>query len=209
MSCEKYEIDLSSFLDGELPPEAAAEAVEHALDCAECAAFYRAARRVQSAAARLRDEDGELGEERADSLWRSVAARAGEREARGTAGWRQERAEPATRRRAALRAAALVALGLGGGYLFALLGGPGASAAGAAARGSTVLASTGSSSTMDEHRFVAVADELLSADVRYQRAMLEVLRLVPALESGEGLRSEDEPRVVRASNEERPGRGAI
>ena len=41
MSCEEYEVDLSSFLDGELAPEAAADALEHALDCAECAAFFR------------------------------------------------------------------------------------------------------------------------------------------------------------------------
>jgi anti-sigma factor RsiW len=199
MSCEKYEIDLSSFLDGELAPAAAADALEHALDCAECAAFFRAARRVQAAAPGLRAEDGTLDQARADSLWRNVAARAD-----------AERAARAPARGRALRAAALVALGLGGGYLFALLGGPGASAAGVAGTGGAVLASTGAAPTMDERRFVALAGELLSSDERYQRAMLEVLRLVPALESGEGLRSEDEPRIVRASNEgEQRGRGAI
>jgi hypothetical protein len=54
---------------------------------------------------------------------------------------------------------------------------------------------------MDEHRFVALADELMRADVRYQRAMLQVLRLVPALETGEGLQEDGEPtgRFVRAT----------
>lgn len=198
MSCEEHEVDLSSFLDGELAPAAAADALEHALGCAECAAFFRAARRVQAAAPGLRAEDGTLDEARADSLWRNVAARA--HEARKTS-------VPARGR--SLRAAALIALGLGGGYLFALLGGPGASDVGAPGRGGEVLASTGAAPSMDERRFVALAGELLSSDVRYQRAMLEVLRLVPALESGEGLRSEDEPRVVRASNDDERRGGAI
>jgi hypothetical protein len=198
MSCETYEIELSSFLDGELAPEAAAAAAEHALSCASCAAFFRAARRVQAAAQGLRERDGALDDERAERLWRSVEARA---------------AAPtlaAPRRGAVLRAAALVALGLGGGYLFALLGGPAARAVGLPAATQNVLASVRpAGGEMNEKRFVALADELLSADVRFQRAMLEVLRLVPALESGEGLRSEDEPRVVVASAPERPGRGAI
>ena len=64
---------------------------------------------------------------------------------------------------------------------------------------------------MDEHRFVALTAELLGADVRYQRAMLEVLRLVPALESGEGLSTEDGQRgnVHTRLEEARPRPGSI
>ena len=64
---------------------------------------------------------------------------------------------------------------------------------------------------MDENRFVALASELLGSDKRYQRAMLEVLRLVPAIETGEGLRTDDQPRgAVRARFEnQRPATGAI
>jgi len=206
-TCEQYELDLSSLLDGELSPAAAAEAVEHALACAECAAFFRASRRVQGAAETMRGEDGELSESHADALWHEVERRAVE-------------TAPATRVAGGrwgargLRAAALVTLGLGGGYL---LGGLSRSEAtgvlAQAGSGATVNARlTGSSAatTMDERRFVAVADELLSSDVRYQRAMLEVLRLVPSIETGEGLRTEDEPRVVRASDEsERRSAGEI
>ncbi|HLF57857.1 MAG TPA: aldehyde dehydrogenase, partial [Thermoanaerobaculia bacterium] len=49
-SCETYEIELSSLLDGEAAPELAAAAVEHALGCSACADFFRAARRLGAAA---------------------------------------------------------------------------------------------------------------------------------------------------------------
>ena len=200
-SCEEHEIDLSSLLDGELSPAEAADATEHALGCASCAEFFRAARRVAGAAEGLREEDGALSPSRADELWRAVERRSAVREPRPA--FAAGRGAEPNRARRTLRAAALVALGLGGGYLLSGLAGPGAGS-------SAVLAGVGAGAAMDERRFVAVADELLNSDVRYQRAMLEVLRLVPAIETGEGLRKEDSPRIVQASNEgERGGSGAI
>ncbi len=64
---------------------------------------------------------------------------------------------------------------------------------------------------MDERRFVALAQELLAADRKYQRTMLQVLRLVPALETGEGLdRPEDQQGFVRAGLREEPReRGSV
>jgi len=199
-SCEQYEIDLSSLIDGELSPIEAGDALEHALGCPGCAEFFRAARRVQGAAEALRTADGALSESRADELWRAVETRTG-------AGRTIAAPMAALARRGrTLRAAALVALGLGGGYLLAGLAGPGSPASRLGDPGGDPrLASSGAPASMDELRFVAVADELMRSDVRYQRAMLEVLRLVPALETGEGLRSEDAPRIVRASNEDDRG----
>lgn len=204
-SCEQYEIDLSSLIDGELAPTDATDALEHALGCRSCADFFRAARRVQRAAEGLRTVDGALSAARADELWSAVETRTADERAS---------ALPSTavsHRGRTLRAAALVTLGLGGGYLLAGLAGPGSPMSGLSGlRDGTGLASFGTPATMDERRFVAVADELMRSDARYQRAMLEVLRLVPALETGEGLRSEDAPRVVRASNEgDRRAAGAI
>jgi anti-sigma factor RsiW len=215
--CETYELELSSFLDGELSPAAAAEALEHAFGCASCREFYRRSRALQETVAELKD--GELSApaapeavtDRSEDLWRGVRERAGLGGLRSLNRFRARRS---------LRAAALVALGLGAGYLLSLAGGPRAavlgSRPGAVPNPSTVVAASSASgapapATMDEHRFVALADELLRSDVRYQRAMLEVLRLVPALETGEGLKSE-EPRdgLVRASNvADRTQRGAI
>ena len=83
-SCEEYEIELSSLLDRELPPAAAAEALEHALTCAGCNHFYRAARRLQGAtAAADAPDDAQLDPARAEELWRRVEA-AGARSGSGT-----------------------------------------------------------------------------------------------------------------------------
>lgn len=191
-SCEEYEIELSSLLDRELSPAEAADAIEHALSCPGCNHFYRAARRLQAVTAitatgsTAGDDDEQLAPARAEQLWRQVRA-AGAPPA-AAANWQRP-----------LRAAALVVLGLGGGYWLAGLGNGSRATVPAppAATGTTIATANGANGApgatlaMDEHRFVALAGELLGADVRYQRAMLEVLRLVPALETGEGLSTED------------------
>jgi hypothetical protein len=192
-SCESYEIDLSSLLDGEAAPEIAAAAVEHALGCADCAAFFRAARRLDSAARPLADDPADADAARAEALWLAIRGRAGagsDAVGRPPARWR------------ALRAAALVAVGLGGGYWLSSVG---ATASGVAdRRGDRPVAARtdGAPAAMDERRFVALAGELLAADLRYQRAMLDVLALVPALDDAE-VGGDDESRpVVRAARRE-------
>jgi anti-sigma factor RsiW len=186
-SCEEYEIELSSLLDGEAAPEAAAAAIEHALTCASCGAFFLAARRLAEPARALAATENGLSRERAETLWleiRRLSAPAGVRSAGGA--WAR-----------GLRAAALVAVGLGGGYLWSTLGAAGSLAAEGAV-GGFVTAAVRSGASMDERRFVELADELMRADPRYQRAMLEILRLVPALEIGEGFGPEEGRPIVRA-----------
>lgn len=187
LTCAEAEERLSVFLDGELPAEAAAAALEHAFACASCRAFFAAARRLQELAPELGTDLAEsapaVAEPGADRLWERIRTASGldaaPRRARFRAGpW--------------LRAAALVALGLGGGYLLAAVATPAPGAA------------------MDERRFVALAQELLAADRKYQRTMLQVLRLVPALETGEGLDRPEERGFVRAHvEEERALRGSV
>ena len=202
-SCEEYEIELSSLLDRELSPAAAAEALEHALACADCNHFYRAARRLQEAAvptAAAADDEAQLEPERAEELWRQVRA-AGAPRWSSAAGWLRP-----------LRAAALIVLGVGGGYWLASFGSGGTMALPIQppTAGTNVAVGT-IAPAMDEHRFVALAAELLGADVRYQRAMLQVLRLVPALETGEGLSTGDGQRgnVHARLEDEHPRAGAI
>ena len=188
-SCEEYEIELSSLVDGELPPQAAGEALEHAFGCAGCRGFYLAARRLEKVGTGLRRNA--LASVAGDEAgWQEVQARLAERA--GLQRWLPSRG---------LRAAALVALGLGAGYLLSgvLRPLPGTATGATTLTGSAVVPAATSSATpaptgaMDEHRFVALADELMRADVRYQRAMLQVLRLVPALETGEGLQEDGGP----------------
>lgn len=185
--CARVEESLSAFLDGELPAGAAADALEHAFGCADCRRFFLAAKRLQALAGELRSASDPGG---AETARRRIAAAAGARAAGrpAVAGW--------------LRAAALVALGLGAGYALAPFATPSAPPPGAGA--------TTAAGEMTEQRFVALAQELLSSDTKYQRTMLQVLRLVPALETGEGLgQPEDRGFVLANVEEERAPRGSV
>lgn len=207
--CTAVEEQLSAFLDGELTSGAAAGALEHAFSCASCRAFFVAARRLQALAPELAEPPAagaapDAGSA-ADEPWRRIRAAAGLDRAPVRSRWA---AAPGLR---GLRAAALITLGLGGGYLLAAAGRPqpGAPAA-LTAPGLVTASAPAAAATMDERRFVALAQELLAADRKYQRTMLQVLRLVPALETGEGLDRPEERGFVRARNEEeRPVRGAV
>ena len=209
LPCAEAEERLSAFLDGELPAGAAAGALEHAFACASCRAFFAAARRLQELATAI-GADPEEGatpavEPAADRTWERIRSASGldsppRRSRFGAAPW--------------LRAAALVALGLGGGYLLAAVARPAAPGAPATAPAPGIVAAAVAApapgAAMDEQRFVALAQELLAADRKYQRTMLQVLRLVPALESGEGLDRPEERGFVRARvEEERAARGAV
>jgi anti-sigma factor RsiW len=178
-TCLGVEESLSALLDGELAPAAAAQALEHAFGCPSCRAFFLAAKRLQGAAAEL--------------AGRPAGAA---RPARGSSGLRARFAGV----RPGLRAAALVAVGRGGGWALSEALAPGAGGYGARL----------AEAPMTEQRFVALASELLAAEPKYQRTMLEVLRLVPALEIGEGLDRPEDSRFVRANTEERRAeRGAV
>jgi hypothetical protein len=197
-TCEEHELGLSAWIDGELPPTLAAEAIEHALECASCAAFFRGARALQEDARSLAASDG-LGKSSAARLWAQI------RERTGVGGGSSAPAHVAGLRHSGwLRAAALIVLGLGGGYATSRLAAP----AVAPLAGGVSVARV--ESPMSDARFVTLADELMRSDPRYQRAMLEVLRLVPAIESGEGLggRREGAGLVTIAEQEDAP-RGTL
>lgn len=204
--CTEHEERLSAFLDGELPAGAAADALEHAFSCASCRRFFVAARDLQRLAPGLAAPAPAPALE-TDPTWAAIRAQS------GLAERRSRRLGPAP---SWLRAAALVVLGLGGGYFLAATARPVAAPSGVPAASVLVAAASTSSgvtsgAAMDERRFVALAQELLAADRKYQRTMLQVLRLVPALETGEGLdRPEDQQGFVRAGLREEPReRGSV
>jgi anti-sigma factor RsiW len=205
--CADFEERLSAFLDGELPPGAAADALEHAFGCASCRRFFVAARKLQALAPELAAPAASPAPApalEADPVWTAIRAESGlgrRRAARFLA--------PA---RPWLQAAALVVLGLGGGYALAPAARPLPVSIDVATVSTVTAASVAApAGAMDERRFVALAQELLAADRKYQRTMLQVLRLVPALETGEGLdRPEDQQGFVRAGLREEPReRGSV
>ncbi len=204
-TCTDFELDLSSLIDGELAGEAALAAIDHLLECAPCAEFFRGARRLEGVAAQLRTAPDELAAPAAEYLWPTLGTRA-EKEPGAASGARvPPRGVPAW-----LRAAALVVIGLGGGFALATVAGPSSSLGDSLAAARPAGLTAARALPLDDHRFVALADQLLGSDPRYQRAMLQLLRLVPALETGEGTERENQPpHLVTASlREERPRRGA-
>jgi hypothetical protein len=201
--CDATEERLSALLDGELPPGAAAEALEHAFGCASCRRFFLSAKRLQAVAPELAAAPVPA----ADPVWERIRVASGisAPAARiAPARWGGFSIGPR------LRAAAFVALGLGAGYLlapFARGEAPGSGLSGGAVVAASARSDAGA---MDERRFVALAQELLAADPKFQRTMLQVLRLVPALETGEGLDEPEDRGFVRANaEEERRARGSV
>lgn len=174
--CERNQMTLSSWLDGELDPwpeaepeiEPRIELLDHLTRCAECRTFYLQARALDGLAAGLRPGAAEPAPrpEVWERIRRAVPARAVP----------VRRAIPAW----ALRAAALVVLGLG--LAFALWQ---TSATPESEPPRIEVLADESARDMSEARFVELASEVLRADRRYQRAMLQVMSEV--LEDDVGL----------------------
>ena len=199
--CSRFEELLSAHLDGEASPEMAVAALEHALTCASCRAFYDRSRAVERELAGEVDGDEEALPER---VWEEV---------RRASGWS---AAPVRRRGRGLRPGWVFAVAAGVaaavGLSLWLSIGPGASshvAEQAAARalreapGTPVAANgasaepeggaaAGAAARMTDERFVAITRELLGSDPRYLRAMEGVLREVGPVREGGGS-SEDMP----------------
>ena len=164
-ACRRFEMELSAAMDGEADAPRLPETLDHLVECAACRTFYREARRLET---RLRSPE----------LRRSDAVRRGEGIRRAEKRSLPERVMPV------VRAAAVVVFVLGG-----FLGGravldPGSGPDLSQEIEVRLAANRGE---MSEARFVEITKELLEADPRYRRAMLEVLREIeiqgPGLEA--------------------------
>ena len=178
MSCENYEILLSSWLDGELEHESEIECLDHLVRCAACRAFWADARALDGLVALVRPPAAV--EPPSPELWARIASAAS---ASG--------ALPARRRRIpawALQAAAGVVVVLGIGL--ALWNGGFAPPT----RGDDVL--LGANTQMTEARFVELTKEVLESDSRYRLAMTRVLEQV-ARSTGEAGEASTEEAVER------------
>ncbi len=174
--CEVFEASLSALIDGELEVPDQLPAVDHLLDCASCRAFYAQARALDDMLVESRSRDADPAPER---LWEAIAAESGV--AGGSAKAGRGRRWP----RWAMQLAATLLLGAGLWWAWPALeapltevpvvddigrveddGGPVA----------VVLEEDRGS--MSDERFVELATELLKADRRYHRQMLEVMSVV-------------------------------
>lgn len=162
--CELCEIEISALLDGESPDEVLLPLLDHLAECAGCRGFYQRARHLDEAVAGLR---GHRAETAPPALWQEIERAAGLAPRRALPRW------PA--RLAQIAAGVLLVFGL-----WAAAGAP-------SERGRTperlevVLGQD--AGQMSETRFAQIVVDVLRADRRYHRKMLEVMTAVEALSS--------------------------
>ncbi len=181
-SCHVMEIAVSAWIDGELSPLESTPALDHLVDCPACRGFYRRARVLSKVVDSPRSE---LDEEPPDAeIWHRISTSSfdsGQSHRRSSMWWSR------------LAAVLLVTLGF-------LLLQPSSSEQRAASGEILELTLEGDRGRMSEERFVALTAELLKADRRFHRKMLEVMLTVDeVVHDGEG--TMDERRGSRAEKE--------
>lgn len=183
--CSRFEELLSAHLDGEVEPESAVAALEHALLCPSCRAFYEGSRRIERELAAAADPAEVLP---AEALWHGVRRRSGWDAGTGGAAFGRIRRGWVFAIAAGLASVVGLSLWLSLGRGATVPRGEETAARalretaeGAAAVASAANEETGARRTgvrMTDERFVAITRELLSSDPRYLRAMEGVLREV-------------------------------
>jgi len=166
-SCQEHESRISAWLDGEFDAERRLELLDHFARCPGCRRFYLEARALAGLVAGV---GAAPAEPLPADMWERIASRVD-----------RHRAGRAVRRRPAvwmLRAAALLAVALGVGF-WQLRGAAQPEAPPASASEIEVLLEQ-DQGEMSETRFVELTTEVLRADRRFHRAMLEVMEQVVA-----------------------------
>lgn len=160
--CELQELRISALLDGEADLHEQAAVMDHLLGCSACRRFYREARAFQAELDGLPLLDPSRSSAPAAPRRRGLLA--------PLPGWAQAAA-------ALLLLALGVALGAGWGRSGAGERLPAFAAVRSGERPLEVRLASNAGG-MSEGEFVALTIELLRADSRYQRKMLEVLRIL-------------------------------
>jgi len=164
--CEECELDLSALLDGELGDEALLPALDHLAECPGCREFYRRARQLEAAVAERETGEQKTGGPPAE-IWRRIAAESGLERKPAWPAW-------------AGRIAASLLLAFGVWTLATLPERP-------AERGATIEIVLGEDQgSMSEKRFAELTAEVLRADPRYQRKMLEVMATIAEFRESQG-----------------------
>jgi hypothetical protein len=180
--CELHEVNISALLDGELEPQALLPLLDHLGSCPRCRAFYEDARELGRLAAALPvSETAPAPHAPAAAAPPPARERAGTVAPAARGAWRRLFQPPVWAWGAA--ALLLLAIGFAGGHLAHGL--PELSAPPSDAPVEITLGED--RGVMDQERFVALTIELLRADPRYHREMLQVLQQVQPTEQNEEL----------------------
>lgn len=161
--CELCEIEISALLDGESPQEALLPLVDHLAECARCRDFYQRARRLDEAVASWREP---LAGAPPPELWPAIERSSGLAARRALPRW--------STRISQIAAAVLLAFGLWA----AIDRQP-------ATNDDFEVVLGQDAGRMSDERFARMVVDLLSADRRYHRKMLEVITAVEQI-SGQG-----------------------
>ena len=162
-NCERFEIQVSSWLDDELDRADQIEMTDHLVRCAGCRGFYREARALEGLVAVVRKPGRSAAP--SQELWSKIETSAGRRGK--VLAFRQRI------RTRAWQAAAAVVLAVGLGLV--LLNGPGTPTLETA----SIDVQLGSGSgEMTEARFVELTTEMLRAEPRYRNALFQVMQQV-------------------------------
>jgi hypothetical protein len=180
--CEAHALEISAFLDGELPFPACLPAVDHLASCESCRLFYVGARRLSE---RLVAAPAAPAP---DAAWERIVGTAP-----SSAGRSRRLFAPRTLKALGLAAAVVLAAALGVARFREPS--PTASPSTSPTAGREIVVE-GARGRMTDERFLSLLAEILSADSRYHRETERVLRFV--------LRREgfDEPAETRAPTTE-------
>ncbi len=162
--CERFEILLSTWLDGELDDrQEGRDMLDHLVRCRDCRGFYREARTLEGVIVAV---DSASAEPAPEAVWRRIEGEARAPERKKVRGWM-------------LKAAVLAIVAVGLGFLVVPR---------MASRGFLRTETSGirdievdvgsRAGRMTETRFLEITTEILEADARYRRAMLEVMAVV-------------------------------
>jgi hypothetical protein len=173
---ERLEVELSTLLDGELDHESLLETIDRLLEEPDGQAFYRRARALGGLVDAL---EGTPRQEAPAQVWSRIATAVGARAA-GTSTWRQrtgatQRLSPGLRLAGFAAAATLLVAALVAGWILEQDqrdGGRGGE--------EQIAAITVGGGSMTDSRFVELATELIEADGRYRREMVEIIQAVEA-----------------------------